>query len=137
MVRVPTGSFLVPSGLDPIWNSASFWDNWMKLQASFLPRVCALGQKEDFFCLLLGQPGRHEDCIQLHGCGWPTTRDKLIYAGRGNNPHQRCKHLYGDTAMLWRKRPLLMSNNCTPTRESADVWHKLTGVGWKKGGGRR
>ena len=101
-----TCHYSYPVAWTPIRNSASLWDNWMKWHVSFLPSVCVfMGQKEDLFCLFLGQPRHHEGCIQLHGHGWPAVWDKLIYTGRGNNPCWRHEHLYVYTAMVWWKRP--------------------------------
>ena len=97
-----------------------------------------MGQKEDLFCLFLGQPGCHEGCIHLHGHRWTTAPDKLIYTGRGNNPCWGHTNISMSTLPQSGGRdPLLMSIDWGPAIESVDIWHEFMGVEWKDRGGRR
>ena len=92
-VRAPTGNFLIASSLyahaELCLLVGQVDEVTCKLPSQLL---CFLGQKEDLFCMFLGQPYHCKGCIQLHIHGWPTTGDKLIHT-RSHNTCWWHKHL--------------------------------------------
>ena len=117
MVRVPTGNFLIASSPNAHVKQCLLVGQVDEVKCKHPPQLlCFTGQKEDFFCLFLGQPCHCKGCIQLHSPRWTTTRDILIHTQSSMN--------ISISRLPWSaggRDPQLMSNDQRPVIESADV----------------
>ena len=107
MVRTATGNFLVTSSLNAHVEQCLLVGQIDEVTCDLPPQLlCLMGQREDLFHLLFGQPCHGNGCIILHIHGRPIVGDKLIHTCRGYNPCWQCKHLYFITPTICRgKRP--------------------------------